>query len=72
MAQWVKNLPATQETLDQSLSREDSLEEGMASHFSVLAGESHGPRSQGGYSPWGCKELDTTETTEHTGTVLRS
>ena len=21
----------------------------------------HGPRSLAGYSPWGCKELDTTE-----------
>ena len=24
-------------------------------------GESHGQRSLVGYSPWGCKELDTTE-----------
>ena len=26
-----------------------------------LLGESHGQRSLVGYSPWGCKELDTTE-----------
>ena len=26
-----------------------------------LAGKSHGQRSQMGYSPWGCKESDTTE-----------
>ena len=26
-----------------------------------LPGESHGQRSLGGYSPWGCQELDTTE-----------
>ena len=26
-----------------------------------LAGESHGPRSLVGYSPWGCKESDTAE-----------
>ena len=26
-----------------------------------LPAESHGQRSLGGYSPWGCKELDTTE-----------
>ena len=26
-----------------------------------LPGESHGQRSQAGYSPWCCKELDTTE-----------
>ena len=26
-----------------------------------LPGEFHGQRSLGGYSPWGCKESDTTE-----------
>ena len=30
-----------------------------------LSGDSHGQRSLGGYSPWGCKELDTTEVTVH-------
>ena len=29
-----------------------------------LPGESHGQRSLGGYSPWGCKERDTTEATD--------
>ena len=28
-----------------------------------LSGECHGQRSLAGYSPWGCKESDTTETT---------
>ena len=28
-----------------------------------LPGESHGQRSLAGYSPWGHKELDTTEMT---------
>ena len=28
-------------------------------------GESHGQRSVAGYSPWGRKELDTTEAAEH-------
>ena len=28
-----------------------------------LPGESHGQRSLAGYSPWSCKELDTTEAT---------
>ena len=37
MAQWVKNLPAMQETWDQSLGQEDSLEEGMETHSSILA-----------------------------------
>ena len=30
-----------------------------------LPGESHGQRSLMCYSPYGCKELDTTEATEH-------
>ena len=30
-----------------------------------LPGESHGQRSLVGYSPWGCKESDMTEATEH-------
>ena len=37
VAQLVKNLPAMQETQVQSLSREDPLEEEMATHSSILA-----------------------------------
>ena len=37
MAQNEKTLPAMQETRVQSLGQEDSLEKGMATHFSVLA-----------------------------------
>ena len=37
MAQMVKNLPAVQETWVQSLSQEDPLEKGMATHFRILA-----------------------------------
>ena len=37
MAQMVKNLPATQETQDRSLGREDPLEKEMAAHSSTLA-----------------------------------
>ena len=33
-----------------------------------LPGESHGQRSQVGYSPWGHKELDTTEAIQHKST----
>ena len=40
-----------------------ALEEGMATHSSILAGESHGQRSLASYSLWGRKELDTTEAT---------
>ena len=40
MAQWVKNPPTVQETEEtwvQSLDGEDLLEEGMATHSSILA-----------------------------------
>ena len=37
VAQLVKNLPATQETLVQFPGWEDPLEEGMATHSSILA-----------------------------------
>ena len=37
VAQTVKNLPAMWETWVQSLGWEDPLEEGMATHFSILA-----------------------------------
>ena len=33
----IKNLPVTQETEVRSVDREDSLEEGMATHSSILA-----------------------------------
>ena len=35
-----------------------------------LPGESHGQKSLSGYSPWGHKELDTTEATWHAHTYL--
>ena len=45
-----------------NLGWEEPLEEGMAIHFSIPAWENHyGLRSLVGYSPWGHKELDTTE-----------
>ena len=46
-----------------SLSWEDPLEEGTATHSSILAGESQGQRSLEGYSPWNHREWDTTEVT---------
>ena len=59
--QMVKNLSAMQEIQVQSLSQEYPLEKGMATHSSILAWILHGQRSLAGYSPWGCKESDTTE-----------
>ena len=60
----VKNLPACVGNVEpwiQSLDWEDALEKGMASHSSILAGNSHGQRSLVGYNPEGLKESDTTE-----------
>ena len=51
-----------------SMSLEDPLEEEMAIHASTpvsLPGESYGQRSLAGCGPWGHKELDLTEVTEH-------
>ena len=44
------------------LDGEDPLEEKMATHTSILPGKFHGQKSQVGYSPWGVKESDTTDT----------
>ena len=55
-----KSLPAVQETWVQFLGQEDPLEKEMAPTPGFLPGESHGQRSLVGYSPWSCKELDTT------------
>ena len=57
----VKNLPAMQETWFRSLGQEDPLEKGMATHSSILAWRIPWTEELGDYSPWGCKELDTTE-----------
>ena len=60
----VKNLPAIQEmwkTQIQSLVLEDLLEEVMATHSSILAGNSPGQRNLARYSPKGRKELNMTE-----------
>ena len=57
----VKHLPAMRETQVQSLGWEDLLEKEMATHSSNLAWKIPWTRSLLGYSPWGRKELDTTE-----------
>ena len=50
-----------QETQVQSLSQEDPLDKGMATHSSILAWKIPQSEETDGYSPWGCKELDMTE-----------
>ena len=57
----LKNPLALQEIWVRSLDQEDSLENAMTTHSGIHAGEFRGQRSLAGYSPWGCKELDTTE-----------
>ena len=59
VAQRVKNLPAVWETQVRSLGWENLLEEGMATHSSILAWRIQ--RSLMGSSPWGHKESGTTE-----------
>ena len=61
VARTIKNLPSMQESWIQFLSRDDSLEKGMATHSSILAGELHGQKSLAGYSPRDHKESDNTE-----------
>ena len=61
VAQIVKNLPAVQETMVQSLCQGDSLEKKWLPTPVFLPGEFHGQRSLVGYSLWGRKELDKTE-----------
>ena len=60
VAQTVKNLPATKEIWIQSLVWEDPLEEGMETYSNCLENPC-GQRTLVGYSPWGHKELNTTE-----------
>ena len=57
----VKNLPAMRETWFGSLGREDPLEEGRATHSSILAGRTPWTEEPGALQSMGRKELDTTE-----------
>ena len=66
MAQAVKNLPAMQkmqETWVRSLGGEDSLEEGMTTHSSILAWRIPWTEESGGLQSMGLQESDMTEVT---------
>ena len=52
----VKNLPASQETWDLPLGREDPLEKEMATHSNIFAWEIL-QRTLVGYNPWGLKRI---------------
>ena len=49
----VKNLPAMQKTLVQSLGQEDPLDKGMATHSSILAWKIPWMEEPGGLQPMG-------------------
>ena len=61
VAQTVNNLPAMQETHFNSWVGKVRWRRKWPPTPVFLPGESHGPRSLVSYSPWGHKELDTTE-----------
>ena len=65
MALVVKNLPVQEiqeiQTQVQSLAWEDLLRRSWQPPPEFFQGKFHGQRRLVGYSPWGCKESDTTE-----------
>ena len=61
VAQMVKNLPAVQKNQVQSWVRKIRWRREWLPTPVFLPGEFHGQRSLGSYTPWGHKELDTTE-----------
>ena len=68
-----KELPAMQETWVRSLGGEDPLEKGTATHCSILAWRIPWTEKPGRlYSPWGCKEQDTTEGVSLDGPVIKN
>ena len=73
LAQWVKNPPAMQEAHVQSLGQEDPRRSPEGRHgsppeYSCLEGLMDN-KNLVGYSPWGQKELDMPEATEHAHTL---
>ena len=66
VVQSVEHPPAMQKTWVQSLGQEDPLEGEMATHSGILAWIIPWTEKPGSlYSPWGRKELDTTNTHRH-------
>ena len=75
MAQWVKNLPVMQETQVWSLGWEDPLEEGMATHSSILAWripwtEEPGRLQSMGWYDWSDWACTSSPTSSHTHNLL--
>ena len=62
-----------QETRVPPLGRQDPLEKGMATHYSILAWNTHGQRSLAGNGLWGVtKELYTTQQLSNNTTTMVS
>ena len=60
VAQWAKNLPAMQEAQEmwvQSLSQEDTLEEEMATHSSILTWRTPRTEESGGLQSTGSQKV---------------
>ena len=72
VVQWVKNPPAMQEMQVRFLGQEDPLEDSMATHASILAWRTPWTEEPGGPQSMGLKELEMTETTEHSCTHISS
>ena len=72
VVQWVKNLPAMQEIWVHSLGQEDPLEEGTATHSSILAWETRWTKEPGGLQAMGSQRVRHTEATEHAQHAARS
>ena len=69
----VKNLHSMQGTHVWSLDWEDLLEKEMATQSPIfLPGKFHEQISLAGYSPWGRKELDTSEQLTHAPILQRN
>ena len=64
----VKKLPANEGDQGSVLGGEESLEEGTATHSSVLAWRVPWTEEPGGLQSMGSQESDTTEVTEHAHT----
>ena len=61
VAQMVKNRPAMRETLARFLDWEDPLQNGTATHSSILAWRIPWTEEPGGLQSWHHEESDTTE-----------
>jgi len=61
----IKNLPAKHETQVQSLGQEVPWRRKWLPTPIFLPGEFHRQRSRAAYSPWSCRESDTTEQLIH-------